>query len=347
MSSEMNLKLAGDSSICTRCGTRYDQRGGYFYQSLANTHKGIGWIPICRDCINTLYNTYLAQCGDKKWVVRQLCRKLDIYWSEKIYEAVEKRNTPRTMLSAYFQRVRQGSFAGKSYDDTLSEEGTLWSFIPNIIKPAQTDGEEAAPVVSEETKKFWGPGYSDDDYSALADIYTEFVSKLPEGVDMNDMGTVTLVKQICGLEFDIARDRASGKSVDRAVSTLNSLLGSANLKPAQKKQEDDDSNYVNTPLGVWLYRYENKRPLPEVEEDAKSRDKILKYVFTWLGHVCKMLGKKNGFTKLYEDEVERLRIERPDIDEDDDEDFLMDIFEETDVEDMPEDIDDDESAEDS
>ncbi len=45
-----------------------------------------------------------------------------------------------------------------------------------------------------------------------------------------------------------------------------------------------------------------------------------------LGHLCKMLGIKNTYCKLYEDEMARLRVERPDLEEEDDEGAFSEIF---------------------
>jgi hypothetical protein len=148
-----------------------------------------------------------------------------------------------------------------------------------------------------------------------------------------DVGTEAILRQICVMEITINQDRAAGRSIDKNVNALNSLLGSASLKPAQKKEESNaDAALASTPLGVWLYRYEQKRPLPEIDEDMKDVNGIRKYVFTWMGHLCKMLGLKNAFSDLYESEVARLRVERPEYDGDDDEAFMNRLFEEDDDE---------------
>ena len=146
---------------------------------------------------------------------------------------------------------------------------------------------------------------------------------IPDDVDL-DVGTEALLRQICSMELDINRDRAAGRSVEKSVATLNTLLGSLNLKPVQRKQDEADAGLSKTPLGVWLYRYENKRPLPD---DGSGDSKFLKYVFTWLGHVCKMLGVKNGYEQLYEDEIAKYRVEMPEYDGDDDEAFMTHVFE--------------------
>lgn len=354
----MPIEMSTDRVICPRCGMAYSRRKGYFLVSYAPLHKGIGYIPVCKTCIEAIYNEYLAQCSDSKLAVRQTCRKLDIFWSDSLFDAVEKKATPRSIVTQYIAKVNASSYVGRSYDDTLSQAGMLWAFegtnlAVQSLAEAETPKEEETPKITledvpEKVKLFWGPGYSPETYLALEERMRFVVAQLPEGVDTNDMGVSTLIRQIAGLELDIARDREAGKPVDRSVTALDGLLRSANLRPVQQKSESGEAALANTPMGVWLYRYENKRPLPEVDDDLKDTNKLLKYVFVWLGHVCKMLGKKNGFVKMYEDEVSRLRVERPDLDDEDDEEAIMDILGDVDATVYPEsEDDDDEEREDS
>ena len=142
-----------------------------------------------------------------------------------------------------------------------------------------------------------------------------WINRLPEGLTL-DVGTTALIQQICATELDINKIRASGGNVDKQVNTLNTLLGSALLKP---KADSGDTSLEKTPLGVWLYRYDNKRPLPEIDDDLKDVNGIKRYVFTWMGHVCKMLGKKNRYSELYEDELAKYTVQKPEYDGDDEE----------------------------
>ena len=48
-----------------------------------------------------------------------------------------------------------------------------------------------------------------------------------------------------------------------------------------------------------------------------------------MGHVLRMLGKKNGYEKMYQDEIDRLRVEKPEYDGDDDEILLTAYMEES------------------
>lgn len=331
----MAMEISTDRAVCSRCGTAFSRRKGYFPVSYAELHKGIGHIPVCKECIDTMYDTYLGICGDARLAVRQMCRKLDLYWNDSIYDIVSRKSTTRTMMTQYIAKINSVTYAGRSYDNTLSEEGMLWKFGrypaagPVVQEKIEEEKEEPSVKledIPEDIRLFWGSGYTPEMYQELEQRRQYWMSRFPDGTDL-DIGTEALIRQICSLELDINRDRAAGKSIDKSVTALNTLLGSANLKPVQKKQEDAELGLNTTPLGVWLYRYENQRPLPEVDEELKDVNGIKRYIFTWMGHLCKMLGVKNGYSKLYEDEIERLRVEKPEYDGDDEELFMSEMLE--------------------
>ena len=325
----MAMEVEADRARCSLCGKNYTRLRGNFPTSYQRIHKGVGYIPICSDCVEGLYNEYLAQCKDAEMAVRQVCRKLDLYWGKEVYDYVAPKSTSKSLMLRYIAKLNSGSYIGKSYDDTLSDEGTLWTFGErgrplNISEetsdePKKTEAEALAEI-DEDVINFWGSGYTADMYKELEQRRSYWMSRLPEGIEL-DIGTEVIIKQICSLELDINRDRAAGNPVDKSINTLNSLLGSGNLKPVQKKQEDTEASIVNTPMGVWLQRYETKRPLPDKYEDSK----LLKYVFTWMGHVLKMLGVKNGYSQMYQDTVDRLRVEKPEY-EGDDEELMTDYM---------------------
>ena len=332
----MPIEVNSEKAICFKCGTAYGRRKGYFPVNYSILYKGIGYLPYCKPCIDSMYNSYLAQCHNAKDAVRQMCRKLDLYWSESVFDVVSRKNTERSMMTQYIAKINTITYAGKCYDNTLSDEGTLWTFGDH-----DTNSEDAAPAsdvppadvitgntsdtdITDDIVAYWGYGLSQEVYAELEQRREHWLSSFPSGTQL-DAVTEALLRQICFLEIDINHDRAMRRSTDKKVATLKDLLN-AMLKQAQKK-DDLDATMENTPLGVWIYRYENKRPLPEVDDDLKDTNHILRYVFTWLGHVCKMLGKKNGFSRLYEKEVARLRVERPEFNDEDDEEAVMDVLE--------------------
>lgn len=339
----MPIDVSSSASTCYKCGTPYPKRKGIFPISYAPMWKGVGYISICKECLDTMYVTYLSQCNDPRMAVRQVCRKLDLYWSDKVFDMVEAKSTSRSLISRYLAKLNTSAYVGKCYDDTLIEEGMIWNFNPSESRQSVDgdvreitgvgEGESDDPIyiddsdieVTDEVVRFWGGGYPNSKYKELEQRRRYWMSKMPD-LDDSDVGTEAILRQICYLELDINRDRISGKSTDKNINTLNTLLGSANLKPNQKR-DDADSSVDKTPMGVWIWKLENKRPVKEVDPELEDVDGIRRYVTVWLfGHLCKMLNIKNSYSKLYEEEIAKMRVERPEYDEDDDETMLYDIF---------------------
>lgn len=260
-----------------------------------------------------------------------MCRKLDLYWSQKIFDSVDAKTVPAKTFTKYMQKLATVGHAGKSYDDTLREEGTLWEWSENpklnkehdkVFRAEETVSDQEE--IPKEDLAFWGSGYSSKStYDELNQKYEQWTSNLGE----LDPAEQAIYKQICVLEYTINKDSAAGKSIDKHVNALNQLLGSANLKPAQKKADEADAGFDTTPMGVWIARWEKDLPIPEPDPEFKDVDNIVRYIEIWFkGHLSKMVGLKNSYSKMYEDEINKLRVERPEFEDEDDEAFFVDIF---------------------
>lgn len=340
------ISLSIKTPICPKCGKQYSRTKGYFSVIWTPMNKNSGHLPICNECVTVMFEKYLRDCEDEKAAVRQMCRKLDMYWSEHVYDMVAKKSSPRSVIFKYITKTNTTAYVGKCYDDTLEEEGAMWSFSPNVVVREQTETqinpqdppeeiydpiEEAITIdvdddfeVTDDIVRFWGGGNTRNEYYELEQKRSSWMAKLGWS-DSVDAGAEALIRQICQLEIDINRGRIAGKAVDKQVATLNTLLGSANLKPAQKTEVSSADN--NTPYGVWVRRFENERPIPEADPELQDVDGIVKYISIWFfGHLCKMLGIKNSYSKLYEAEIARLRVERPEYEDDDDDTLIYDIF---------------------
>lgn len=311
--------------VCISCGASPSRQKGYFHVSHALMYRANGYLPYCNECVEKWYQAYLTMYdGDTKRAVRRMCMKLDLYFSEEIYELATKLQDKDSLIKSYINRINIYRMLDKNFDTTLDEEAAKGGYSYSPVADAL--GDDGIPHASEEVKMFWGPGYTKEQYHELEERRKYWMSKYPEGTIL-DIGEEALLRQICSLEIDINRDRASGKSVGNNMSTLNTLIGSMNLKPAQRKESESDAEFDNIPFGVWIKRWENTRPVPEPEPEMRDVDGIVRYIDTWFrGHLAKMCGIKNGYSKLYEDEIAKMRVERPEYDEEDDETMFYDIF---------------------
>ena len=315
--------------ICCRCGTAYSRQKGYFPVSHSPMYRGTGHVPMCNDCVDEMYEFYREELGDDRAAMRRICMKLDLYWDDAIYDMVERTAGVQSRVRSYIGKANIIRYVDKSFDDTLREEAAKseqstveqFSFASNEQPQADTAAEPNDDV-DQSIIDFWGAGYPPDMYAELERHYRDWTGD----TTVTEPSARSLYRQICLLEVLIARDSAQGRAIDKNVNALNSLLGSMNLKPSQKK-EDADGELERMPLGVGIQKWEYNRPLPETPKKLRDIRGTIRNITTWyLGHVCKMVGVKNSYCKMYEDAMDELRVKHPEYDEEDDDTLLNDIF---------------------
>lgn len=315
--------LGTQKFYCSRCGRAFSRQKGYFPVSHSPIYRGTGYLPICNDCVEEMYDMYREQLGGEREAMRRMCMKLDLYWSDSIFDMTERTAGINSKVRNYIGKTNIIRFVNKCFDDTIDEIGD-----PSDVRriDMQTDmqqedahgPDEEEPVPAEVVDR-WGDGYTPRMYAELEQRRNFWVSQYPEDHVLN-VGEEALIQQICGIEMDIKRDRIAGKSTEKNINTLNTLIGSAGLKPSQKTDEGD-SELDDMPFGVGIRRWENTRPVPEPDPELQDVDGIVRYISVWfLGHLCKMLGIKNAYCKLYEEEMEKLSVKLPEFEDDDEDD---------------------------
>ena len=337
-----NLEINAAGSVCRKCGRAYGRLKGYFPICYAYLYKGTGYLPYCSDCVKRMFDAYYAECKDERLATRQMCRKLDLYWSDELYDKAAGKTGTRTLFQNYISRVNNATYSGKSYDDTLREEKSFWTFGEKpqfgdaVIQALQSDRKEEKEsgdstdedIVILDTEPFdltpeiiayWGQGLTPSMYRELEQRRRFYKEQMGDDVQL-DMSTEMLLRQIAMTEVDINKARAAGQQVDKLMGSLNAML--SNLKRPQKKET---TNVVgsNEPFGVLVKCVEDRHPIQEIEEE----NYLIKYIMTWFfGPLCKMLGIKNAYCRMYEEEMARLRVERPEYDDEDDDVFLSEIL---------------------
>lgn len=322
------IESVNSGVVCTRCGRAYTERRRFFPVCYAAMYKGTGYLNICRECFKELYLGYLEKTESPKAAVRQMCRKLDLYWSETIFNQAKNKAADFSLMTAYLCKINLERNAGRSYDDTLLAENKLWDFGKEKVevksKPVATQDTKRDPSskVTDKMIRYWGVGYDDEDYLLLEERLDEMVRKLNLKREELDIGTEKIAKQVCSIELDIEKARRAGKAVDRLQNSLNTYLGSANLKPSQQKSADDGA-LSGKPLGILAQIYEEKRPIPEVDPSLADVDKVVENITTWyLGHGAKMMKKRGAYVPLYEKAMEKYRVRHPNIDGEEDDDSV-------------------------
>ncbi len=321
------IRETPDKFYCTRCPRSFTRQKGNFPASQSPIYKeNGGYLPVCKHCVDEMYDHYKAVLGDEKAAIRRICMKFDIYWNERPYAMVYKANTSASRVLAYISKTNLVGFIGKTFDDTLDEESGLGQFAAATELPDVLGEMNETATVAPETMEFWGAGFAPSFYIDLERRLKYWIGDTDRYA--MDVSECAIIRQICMLEVTIARDTATGKSIDKSINALNTLLGSANLKPVQKKKDESiDAAMENTPFGVWIRQIENTRPISEPDPELKDVDGIVKYISVWLlGHLCKMMKIDNTYSQLYEEEMAKLRVDRPQYEGEDEETIFEDIF---------------------
>lgn len=302
---------------CSRCTRHFKKQKTNFPASQSSLYKGNnGYLTVCNHCMDELLDHYKIALGSEPEAIRRICLKFDIYWNPEIYQMLNKTHTSSSRIRAYISKTNLYKYVGKTYDDTMDEErDQSISEVRDVINlTAEDDYETEKLIVDKSIIRYWGTGFTPEMYIELEERRNYWLSTYPDDVILSP-GEDALLRQICNLEISINHDRAEGKPIDKSVNTLNSLLGSMNIKPSQKRENDE--NYI--PFGVSLMQFEDGYPIPDPDPDFEDVDGLRKNVIAWfLGALCKTSGIDNIYSREYEEELAKYTVERPEYNDDED-----------------------------
>ena len=308
---------------CCRCKRHFTKQKGNFPASQSPLYDGNGkYLTICNHCVDELFEHYKAALGDEAEAIRRICLKFDIYWNPEIYAMLNKASTSHSRVRTYISKTNLYKYVGKTYDDTLDEEYQAEierqeeaeriakeSVVTNI---EDVYDEDEQVVVPESVVRYWGSGFTPEMYIELENRRSYWMSQFPEG-SVLEPGEEALLRQICIMEISINRDLAAGSSVEKSSNALNSLLGSMNIKPSQRRESNDSA----VPFGCEIAKWEEDEPIVEPDKEFQDVDGMRKNVITWfLGSLCKTAGIKNEYSQYFDDEVKKYTVERPTYEED-------------------------------
>lgn len=308
---------------CCRCDRTFTQQLNQFPKAQSTLYHGNeGYLPWCKHCVDELFVHYTKELGSEKEAVKRMCLKFDIYWNEGVFSKMPLPAPSSTVIRTYISRVNSYQYRGKTYDDSI-DESVIFKGVPeDDTEPCEyIEGQTEAQEIPAESKLFWGKGFTYKQYSELDERYLYW----SQGRKFETREEEGLYRQIAMTDWQITKAAQIGTKTEALLSAFNTLLSNANIK--SKTGQGAPGTEDKRPLGVKIRDYENEKPIPEPSEEFKDVDGIVKYISTWyLGHLCKMLKIKNSYSRLYEKEIQKYRVERPEYDGEDDEGVFDSVF---------------------
>ena len=298
---------------CPRCGEEFNVTELY----VSNTIVYPSRVPLCKNCIEECYDEYvnkykaMERKRPERDAVRRLCMILDMYFSDEVYDkAVKNYDAMSSSLPIflYLKMVRLAPHNKKSYDDTIAEE----------LSMGLSDTPEDTYEVDAATIKFFGKGFSQEDYVFLKEQYDEWTSRH----ECQTKAQEEIFKDICFNRLQNWKARQKGEDTKGITDAFNKLLESGKLQP---KQNASETTADNQSFGTLIQKWEMTRPIPDVDEDMKDVDRIGLYMDVFYkGHMAKMLKLGNDTAAVYDRYIKKYSASKPDYDTDDDTDAIFD-----------------------
>ena len=315
-------KITKEKHKCFYCGKEYVNTN--YYKSHSNFFSNIGKVPYCKQCIENFYQQYYeiyvneGCLTPEKNAVKRLCAAFDIYYSDNVFNAAvsnaKKREINISPMGAYMKMIQLSQYKGKSYDNTISEEERE-DFVANI----SSDMSDSRKV-DKKTVRFFGVGFTDEDYQYLQTEYDDWVARH----ECKTKAQEEVFKRICFKQLEILKATRKGEDTKNLDATFQNLLETAKLQP---KQNSGDTTADNQTFGTLIDKWENTRPIPEVDEDLRDVDKIGLYLEIFFkGHLAKMMGLKNGLSNLYTKFIKKYTVEKPEYKDNEDGEALFDAI---------------------
>lgn len=305
---------------CTSCGKEYKNQQGNFWHSESPFFEGNNkFLPVCRSCIENFTKQYIEEMGmSEDDAIQRIAMHFDMYFNEGLLESSKKVPNSTSRISAYVKNANLQQYSNRTYDTYLSEieEELSQKRIENVedINELQEDGKLK---LSANVIKQWGFGFNPEDYDFLNTQFYDWKSKCV----VDGKARETLVRELCILKLQQNKALQSNNVdlYDKLTKTYQTVLSSANLQP---KQEDANDKSGELPLGVMIERFENEDPIPPPKEEWINNSMIKLITIYFIGHLCKMLGLKNKYSNMYDEEMNRYKVEIPELLDADDEDVF-------------------------
>ena len=301
--------VAEDYYKCCTCGKKYTKQSGNFSYSQSPMFKGNNsFLPICNNCLENLVEQYTELLGSQNEAIKRVCLHWDMYFSESTLNSTKKIDANRSRIKNYVKNCNLFQNAGKTYDTYLKEINSERIDTINDLEELKQDKEIK---VSQKTIKFFGLGYTPEQYRFLQDQYDDWTHRH----ECRTKSQEEVFKNLCIAQLNIQIAQQTGGKVKDAMDSFQNLLGTANLKPCQTNENAlADQNTFGTLIKKW----ENEKPISEPDPEWKDVDGIARYIHIYfLGHLCKMMGIKNSYSRMYDEEMEKYRVEKPEYEGDD------------------------------
>lgn len=294
----------------------------HFYQS--NDYAS-GYFFMCKECVLERVEQRTKKNeppNETKESVKNMLRLMDKPYIDSLYNsccdlsAADTRSSKRSPFIIYHTQICS----------LMQYKGMTWKnsdFNPTVEEGqgAVKENKKNMKIIEDGKKRFgYNAGYTNEELFWLENEYQDWIARYP----CDSKSQEVLFKTLCAQELEADTLRRKGKSTKDIDKSIQDTMTSLGIKPSQSNL---DALADTQTFGQLIEKWENERPIPEPSDEFKDVDKIGLYIDVFFkGHLSKMMGLKNAFSSTYERFIKKYTVEKPDINEEDEEALFNQIF---------------------
>ena len=208
-------------------------------------------------------------------------------------------------------------YRGKTWENSVFAEDDESDYVKEGI---DSGINENSRLIKAGRKRF-GYDYELTDLQFLETQYEDWVSRY----ECQTKAQEEIFERLAFKKWEIYKATKAGAPTKDLDKTYQDLLSTANITP---RQTGMDAFADAQTLGTLIQKWEETRPLPEIDPELQDVDRIGLYIDAFFkGHTSKMLGIKNTFSNIYEKVMAKYTVKPPTYeDEEDSEDLFNKIF---------------------
>lgn len=313
LADDYNRIIDRDVLLCPNCGNWLKTESSFYFDKKYATKR----FPICKKCIMEMVEQRSKkndEPNETKESVQRVLQIMDKPYVDSFYEDCVK-----GALDNAKERNRTSPFA--TYITAIQSlpnwKGMTWKDSEFGNDQNNQEINENSRVLKNAKKRF-GTDYSLADLIFLENEYQDWISRYDcsqkaQEETFQNLSILKLMKR------NAIKNKTSTKDIDHSYQQW---LDTGNLKP---KQNSLDTFSDAQTMGTLIQKYEETRPLPDIDPELEDVDKIGLYIDAFYrGHASKMLGLKNRFSNIYEKVMKKFTVSPPIYDEESDSEILFD-----------------------
>lgn len=247
---------------CRKCMKMKELR--LYYTAMNEFIDSNGYMSVCKDCINEIYDSYLLSEGSMEIAIMRMCKLLDIPFDMNAVEAtklniatLEENGRPVSQVFGIY-KARLSPFIRNSTNLHYAEPD-------NDVKQELI---ETTAMDQEYLDQVWGKGLNTEDYEFLEREYSEWIAPIGSLSHSEEV----LIRDICHLQNQIRRARIENdtKRVETLTDSRQKLMKDAAQTPALQSAASAGRNAEC--FGNWIRDIENMRPAEWFEDQKKLSD---------------------------------------------------------------------------